>query len=321
MAIDVVGYLESRGIDLKYSGEQNVGPNDVAINCLWCDDPSFHLTINKKSGKINCWRCDFADYRERHPKKWRPSFKNVIREIEKCSWDRVKEIWEDIGGDIPEETVHVTGITCEMPGEAISFYKPGPFEGARDYAYDYLKRRGFNKYHIRTFDLKFCPTGEYKNRIIIPVYHQGELVNWIGRNYGPTGIRYKNCPLPKCKMRVSQLLFGSELVKDYRLPVLRLVEGYFDMMALGKNALGMGRSNFSKTQRNILVWLLKTYQPKYLSLIMDKGSEYKGSEIADEISPFFPYIKNIWLADERDPADLGLLEIERIEANTKFHIS
>jgi hypothetical protein len=319
MGIDVVGYLETTGTDIKYSGD-NVGPNDIAISCLWCDDPSYHLTIHRTKGYLNCWRCQFDEYKVRNKKGWGPSFKNLIKEIEGCSWSKAKEIWKDIGGDtaegeewnlVKEEQKKI----CEFPSGCYPFGDPGPFVGIRDYAYAYLKGRGFSRYHVEKYNLQFTAIGYYEHRIIIPIYNkEGKLANWLGRKFiNSKEGRYKNCRLQDCTTRLAESIYGAEYFQG---DVLRIVEGAFDKMRIGDSAVALNRSQFSRTQRNIVSKLAR--DKYYISVILDSEAISRAISIAEELSPFHPRIKVVQLPEGKDPASMTFPEIQKAESETAF---
>jgi hypothetical protein len=319
MAIDIVGYLESVGVDLKYSGE-NVGTNDIAMPCPWCDDPSYHLTIHRSKGYLNCWRCQFDEYIMKNKRGWRPNFKALIQEIERCSWKEAKEIWEDLGGDAAAESADylVDGqerpTHMELPPEFYPFDRPGVFSGVRDYAYKYLLSRGFDRYHVEKYNIHFCPTGYYKNRLIIPVYSGGKLVNWIGRRFAPDSKgRYLNCKITKAVKRFTEMLYGED---NFTGDVLRLVEGVFDKMRIGDSALGLSRSQFSRLQRNVVIE--KSKHTQYTSIILDPEAESRAITVAEELSPFISRLKVVLLKDGSDPASSSWEEIRTAEKGAPY---
>lgn len=316
MSVDVVGYLESVGADIIYSGE-NVGPNDVAMPCPWCDDPSYHLTIHRTKGYLNCWRCSFDEYRMRNRKGWAPSFKALIKEIENCTWKEVKKIWEDIGGDTADNepwTKVERKEVCDLPSSCYQFSSPGPFSGIRDVAFSYLTSRGFTKYHVKKYNLHFTSAGYYKHRIIVPIYRDGKLVNWLGRRFHENVKgRYMNCRLADSTLRFAELLFGED---TFQGDVLRIVEGAFDKMRIGDTALSLNRSQFSRIQRNIISKLGRS--SRFTSILLDPEAEHRAISIAEELSPFTPRIKVPALPAGKDPADMAFDDILAIESQTPY---
>lgn len=316
MAVDIVGYLEGQGLDLKYSGE-NVGSNDVAMQCPWCDDPSYHLTIHRSKGFLNCWRCSFEDYKLKNRKGWAPNFKALIKEIEQCSWKEAKARWEEIGGEGAQDSpVAIEGLAefCSLPDEARLFSNPGPYTGIRDFAYNYLKNRGFTRYHIEKYNIHFCPEGYYGDRIIIPIYKNNKLVNWLGRRYNPNiKFRYRNCNIKKCVVRLNEMLYGEE---EWCGNVLRIVEGALDRIRLEETAVGINRSKISFIQKRIICRL--GAKADYSSLILDPEAYANAYEIAEELSALLTRLKIVRLPKGTDPAALTVEQITDIERKTPF---
>jgi hypothetical protein len=319
MGLDIVGYLETTDVDLVYSG-QNVGANDVAMECPFCDDPSTHLTVHRTTGYLNCWRCNFDDYKSQSKKGWRPSFKALIREIEKCSWGEAKRIYESLGGDSDEfpysSTIkqEICVEKCDFPSGTVSFDSPGPYSALRDKIYGYLMSRNFTKYHIQKYGLHFCGMGAYTGRIIIPYYLNGKVVNWVGRRTSRMSKgRYLNCRIDSCCERMANMLYGQETFEG---KVLRLVEGAFDKMRIGDSALGLSRSTFSSKQRNIILQLAKYCD--FISLMLDPEAEKRAISIAEELSVGGKKIKIVQLPLGLDPAEMTPEEILYHENKAEF---
>lgn len=315
--IDVVGYLETTDIDLVYSGE-NVGANDIAMECPWCDDPSTHMTIHRATGVLNCWRCNFDEYKAMNKKGWGPSFKALIKEIEQCSWTRAKEIYEEIGGET-SDYLKDSGVKpaekCVFPYGVVPFSAPGQFTSLRDRIYTYLINRNFSKYHIEKYKLCFGTMGEWSGRLFIPYFKDNEMVNWVSRRTNPLAkTRYKNCKLTECKVTLRELLYGEDSFIGNRL---RLVEGAFDKIRIGSSALALSRSSFSSSQRDIIVRLSR--QCNYISIMLDPEAEKRALSIAETLSVSGKQIKIIALPVGQDPASLDVDSLLYYENNTPFY--
>lgn len=322
MSLDILGYLETAEIELVYSGE-NVGANDVATQCPWCDDPSTHLTINRSNGQLNCWRCDFDEYKSNNKNGWRPSFVSLIKEIEKCSWKEAKRIYEEIGGSsgpyISSEDTKEQRKTVEkivLPSGFLPFDKPGSFANIRDNIFRYLKRRKFGIPEIEKYKLMFCATGYYVGRVIIPYYKNNEIVNWVGRRTSSQSkARYQNCKIDQCIHRLSELVYGEEYF-DPSSGILRIVEGAFDKMRIGDTALALSRSQFSGKQRNIILNLSKNIDQ--ISIILDPEAEKRSISIAENLSQSGKKIKIVQLPLKFDPANMTFDQVLYFENRTSF---
>ena len=307
MSVDVISYLDSLDIDYKSHGT-NVGPNDVNIDCPWCFAEK-HLGIHRSQGITNCWVCGKQT-----------SMVALIQILERIPWHRAKEKYKEIGGDDPEDISRPEELferpeECWLPDEAFSFDDPQGWEYQRDHAYSYLKHRGYTVKTIRARRIKFCPTGQFAHRLIIPVYLDRKMVNWIGRRYlRAAGARYKNCPVEGCVVRMRDTFFGLDEFKASGSRALRLVEGYFDKERIGDTAMAVFRSQVSRKQRSILIQL----RLRQLSVIFDPdpGAQGRALAIAEAASAVVPVVKSVRLPAGKDPADMDPEDLFEIEAAT-----
>ena len=290
--IFVVDYLDSRGVDYKSSGK-NVGSNDVNMDCLWCGEGNHHLGINRVTGQLNCWVCEFL-YEER-----RPTFLDLIMKVEGCTFPIAKAILVEFSDEYSEDDmpILIPAKQVDLPAEAESFDNPKT-RNHRDYALGYLKARGFGWPEIKKYRLTFCPRGRYECRVMVPVYYGGVLVTYLGRSYrnNKGENRYDNLPLGQSMMRHKELLYPIDLFKG---DSLMLVEGVTDEWRLGDSSLATLGNKLSPEQRGQIIQL----GLKSLTILYDYGSYESGLVIAEDISPFVPNIKVVKMPEGRDVAD------------------
>lgn len=308
--IDVIACLDAIGVDMKRSGK-NVARNDVNIDCPWCGADK-HLAIHRQTGLLNCWVCNL----EGHDKY--PSFVNLIMELESVTYIVAVELINQHMTDEEAATeLWVRPRRTKLPDGAQHFDYPQN-EAARDIAYSYLYNRGFRKRQIRQYKLLFTPleTGDdYFGRIIIPIFDQGVLASWTGRDYtGRSPLRYNNCKVENSIMRVKELLYG---IDDFKGKHCRLVEGPFDAMTIGSTALCVFRAKISREQRKRLLSL----GLDSISLIFDYGDGVANAiKIAEDLSPFVPKIKVVELG-AKDVAELGVWLTLRTEERTPYFVA
>ena len=199
--------------------------------------------------------------------------------------------------------------------EAQDFYKPLDVKW-RDKALSYLESRGFGHYHILRYKLKFATTGRYKYRIIIPIFYKGKLVNYTTRDFlnrkGES--RYENAPLNAVITNSSDMLYG---VDNFDGTKMRLLEGPFDVMAIGNTSVALMRSKISPAQATMIYKLGVTE----LSIVLDSDAFWRGLIIAEELEPFVSMIKVIKLEGKEDAAELGLKKIEEMESKTPLFMA
>lgn len=165
--------------------------------------------------------------------------------------------------------------------------------------YNYMVRsnleggRGINKELLKVYNIGYCKSGLYANRIIIPFYQKGELLSFVARSVFPTiktvkkdGEEYKICPkcgkkndfrnyeCTKCehdigsyvsKKQRSRYPKGSKMEimmwsidnLDYSLDYVILVEGAMDKLKLEsfgyKNVICLFGNKISDHQVELLI--------------------------------------------------------------------
>jgi hypothetical protein len=85
------------------------------------------------------------------------------------------------------------------------------------------------------YRLGYCATGRYRNRIIVPVVRDKEVVYFLARRFfGYGGPRYLNPKNEEIREHPSNLLFNWDSAKSSA--TLQITEGVFDAIGLGEDA-------------------------------------------------------------------------------------
>lgn len=301
---DAEGYLSSRCIVYKASGK-NVGSNDVNISCPFCHESRYHLGINRSNGKINCWVCRFQG------ESRRPNIIGLIMKLEDVSFAKAKAIFDEFSYDREHEAIVVNRVTeVQLPSEAEDF-RSTSFTKQKNFALNYLKSRGFGWDCIDQYKLKFCPSGKYAYRIIIPIYVDEKLVTYVGRDYTYcSDTRYKNCSVQDSICTPKQVLYSLDNFKGKHL---RLVEGVTDKWRLGDVAVAVMTSKLSREQRALVISL----GLDAVSIIFDPGALKFAYMVAEDLSPFIPLVKVVELEDG-DVAEHTRAEVLDVEAKASW---
>ena len=94
----------------------------------------------------------------------------------------------------------------------------------------YAEERGITKDDIRRYNIGYCDSGHYANRIIIPSYDSDNRLNYfIESVFTEEKFKYKNPPVSKNVIMFENQVNWNETVT--------LVEGVFDAMAVKRNAI------------------------------------------------------------------------------------
>jgi hypothetical protein len=99
----------------------------------------------------------------------------------------------------------------------------------------YLSSRGFTQARefCQQYDLRYCLTGRYRWRVIVPFYENKELVGWTARTISPTEqLRYDTLsPTDGARIDPSSYVWNRNRVADGS-GVLVVVEGPLDALKL-----------------------------------------------------------------------------------------
>lgn len=166
------------------------------------------------------------------------------------------------------------------------------------HACQHLKNRGLKQSDIIKYQIGYCESGEYKNRIIIPSYNsEGELEYFVGRTFFDSFLKYKNPSHPKKEV------IGFENLISWSYPVV-ITEGAFDAIAVKRNAIPL----FGSQLHGNLIHELVDKKPPEIIVALDSDAIDKSLEIVEKL---LDYDLNISLAifpEGTDPSDLGFEE-------------
>ena len=304
--MNIIDFLEDNGIEFWTKGK-NVSPGWINIQCPFCDDGSNHLGIKITDLRVNCWRCGGHN------------IINLIKKITNAPYPEVKSIFkllkQNLGaGYIPPfEDASSTSTTSEIailpPESKVVFPKPH---------LNYLKSRGFKypKKLIKKYKLLATNTvGDYKFRIIIPIYINRSLVSFTSRDItGQQDIKYKTAT-PKesiidpkgCVYNYDTLTKGCDAI---------IVEGPVDVWKMGKGAISI--LGIKHTQKQLV--LIKKKKIRNLFIMFDRGKKEKRAahNLGKVFAPLVKKVEIITLRKVGDPGELKEEEAKVIKKQLGF---
>lgn len=212
---------------------------------------------------------------------------------EKISWDEAKARWIDMGGTPSDEQVYsdifgedtftLHKRSVPLPDE----YKPliGSNSPIAIKAIEYLRQRRVTLKQITDHQMGYCYGGEYKNRIIIPVYNSNNLMFWVARAIGnPTGLKEKsptNSPYQWSKSEVIFNLDRAATNSDY----IVISEGIFDALSWGIAGVSLLGKVLYEQQLSQLVLYRKQLETVYIAL--DADARPYAMKAARQLSSYF----------------------------------
>lgn len=185
-------FLEENNIHFVDRGP-NTKRGELSIHCPMCgeDDPSEHLGVNPVTGYWGCLRD------QSHRGK---SSRTLVKAILGCSSQQAQTIIRQYSHADPDSLESALAILegdafVDVAEKAVKQQSPEPeYEdfyyikrhGITSRFYAYLQNRGYpepNKL-IDRYGLRCALTGRYKDRVIVPVRLNGELLGWTSRAIG-----------------------------------------------------------------------------------------------------------------------------------------
>ena len=284
--------IGSKGIKLKKAGEY----------MYWSPFISHHkpkLQINIETEKWHCWVSNSGG---------RKLFQ-LLKKI-RAPKEYYNEL-EELVGDFPKYSNDVKNTvvkSLQLPKE----FKPlwnGGNSIIKRHTLNYLNKRNITYEDIIKYNIGYCDSGLYSNRIIIPSYNsEGQLNFFVGRDFYNSKMKYKNCTSPKN-------VIGFDLFINWDEPIV-LVEGPFDAIAAKRNAIPLfGKTILSNLKKRI-------YEKKVTDIYIALDED----ALTDSIKIVEEFMKNgistyLIKSREKDPSDIGFykfIELTRKAEQFKF---
>jgi hypothetical protein len=175
-----------------------------------------------------------------------------------------------------------------------------------NHAINFLKRRGINETDIKKYKLKFCDSGMYQNRIIIPSYDDNGLLNYfVGRSFMGDNMKYKN-------PNVSRDIIPFDWFIAWSQPFI-LCEGVFDAISIRTNAIPM----LSKKPSKSLLRKVFEKKVKTVYIALDDDAKKDAYRLSEFFKDFGIDSKVVNLPVDKDPNDLGWERITTLIDSTE----
>jgi len=288
----VLGLLES----ILGVGKKDRHTFDYAFYCPFCNHKKPKLIVNTKTGKYNCWTCQ-PPTKGKTPvslliklgaeddaiKEMKGYFKDDNTQIE---IDRQKNVF------LPQEFETFTSLDNSLE---------------RRRAIAYLKMRCISMLDVLKYNIGYCKTGRYKNKIIIPSYNKvGKLNYFVARSFEKDPyMKYDAPSVTKTE------IIGMEYFVNWNIPVI-LCEGAFDAIAIKRNAIPL----FGKTIPKSLMLKLVESQVKTVYLALDNDALKQAIEYSQTL---LYYGKEVYLIElqGKDPSDIGFEKMTHLLQKAK----
>ena len=322
MALNIKKLYQDFNIHWASPGERHFGDGWINTPCPFCTgNPGNHLGFcedlsSKYFGVFVCHRCGGH------------AVIPVIAKLLRMSNEQAKQIIDQYGGRLPSrrvaraKPVPILRIkTIELPQNTKQLNQVAG-------ALNYVKKRGFDPEELATL-WKVQATGPlalvyYQNaagkerkldlsyRIIVPIYYQGQLVSWQGRDWtGKSEVKYLTCPPELEGMFHKDLLYGLDLAEG--LDTVNLVEGVWDVWRIGPGTVASFGIKFSSKQ----VQILKEFPVVNIFYDPEPQAQLQARKLCAALQQYKCQVRNISTHSKKDPAETSRDENVRLIKGNK----
>ena len=211
------------------------------ISCPHCSGAfGYYLGINIKGGYSSCYRCGYH---------WLP---NTIAAVARVPINQaIQLIARYSTGEILQEYQEKINRKSKLD-------LPPEFERLSSIHWAYLKQRNFNPATARSHHLLgTCMRGNYAMRIIAPIYLDGMLVSYQGRDVtGKQSLRYKACAAEDEVWPHQDTLYG---IDDCKKDTVIIVEGITDRWRMGADSVAVFGIDWSASQARMIANRFKKF--------------------------------------------------------------
>lgn len=268
------------------------GGAEILVFCKNCNHHKRKLNINTTTGFYQCWVCGFSG----------KSFTSLLKKLKAPS-----EFYQILCKNktrvnyVVEEKKSLT-----LPTEFKPLYKSSS-DVIYKHALNYCLKRNLSIHEIVRYNIGYCTSGTFANRIIIPSYDaNGNLNFYCGRDFYNSKLKYRLCD-------GSKDIIGFEMFTDFTKPIT-IVEGPFDALSVKYNVIPL----FGKTMSKKLKIKLLEARPPYVNVLLDNDALESSLKICDFL------ISNdiethLVLLDGKDPNEMGHIKTwQTIESSGKI---
>lgn len=238
----------------SYSFETTGSTGEFRADCPFCRDTKKHMYVNFDKKVYNCFRCGAGGM-----------ILNLLAELEGKSFNAMKSKFS-IGpkkftpiksGSLQEAMAKLEKLQTHPPPPSLTFAEiPLPIgstllkpenKGSLTPFFNYLIGRGVEEQDIYRCEMYACTSGQYRNRVILPIRMDGTLTGYQGRDItGRSPLKVRN-PLG---MNKSKMLFNYDTACRYDEIVV--LEGPYGAIHAGENAVAVLGKELSYDQARLL---------------------------------------------------------------------
>jgi len=269
----------SERLDLTFLGEPvRKKGKQLFFNCPFHEDNEGHLGIDTRRGIYHCFKCNCSG-KIKELEQPLSEFKNKIEIFLNGSPEENKKQQEQL--NFPE------GIRLLKEDSGLP--------------YRYMKDRDVTVEEIKKYDIRYCNSGTFMDRIIIPIYTNNNLSYYVGRTYLNKEPKYMNAPVPK----------AGNIFKTFNKKVDKAIicEGIFDALKIGKLFPAISILGKVLNGSEQIVSILKYTKEAYVMLDSDAN---KDGFIAANLLNYYIPTHVMFIKGKKDAGEMTIKELKEI---------
>lgn len=295
MKFNTSAFLRDYRIEIAPPGHQHCTPGRVQVHCPFCfGKKNFHLGIHYSNGRIDCWRCG------------NHKVLDTIQGLLQCPPNEARQLLGKYSTGPIEEP---SSLSPKKSKSNITEFSLPAGTGPMEYRHkNYLLNRIFDFEKLETlWKLQGTgPYGDYKFRIIIPIFQDEKLVSYQGRDITDRAkLRYKACPRDKELIHHKHCLYGLDNIPRTTVVVC---EGVTDVWRLGPGAVATFGITWTKQQ----LTRLRKFEQIFIFYDSGKAAQIQAQKMANELSMLNKTVTIVDDPDLDDPASLSQKKADRI---------
>ena len=273
--------------------------DEVVFFCPKCKHRKKKLSVNLRTDMFHCWVCGWKG----------KNIASILRLGPKEHLNAYLGSLDGAGGDGVPDAGDPDYRVPVLPEDFRTLSTPCPSNPYWRCAREYVRARGLDDGDILRYKLGYCEDGEYRHRVIVPSFDaEGNLNFFVGRTFFDDWLKYKHGKFNK------DIIFNEYLV-DWREYTVTLVEGPFDAMVAGKNAIPLLGTEL-RTDSLLFKTIVKRCMQ--VELALDADAWDKQVELAEL---FFRYGLNVvMISVEDDVGSMTKNEFSDYSAHYGVHV-
>jgi len=290
MPFKIIEFLNDTGIPYSLSGK-NISSGWVGINCPYCSDRSNHGGIPLSGNIFTCFKCGT-----------KTSIKKLIAELERCSFQQAAATYARYS-----DALYLPNYIEVQRAAKVEWPPPSVSQVPLETHVEYIEDRNYDIQHlVKNYNIHFGGyTGKFKYRIIIPVYLQGKLVSYIGRDISDQSyLKYMNLREEDSVLPVKETVYNIDNVTDEAI----ICEGVFDAWRFGFNAVALFGLVYTQKQVRMLGKLKKAY----ICFDNEPQAQHAANILAEELS-WQGVSVEVLLIGTKDPGEMSSIEADSIK--------